>query len=76
MRVVIEAFLAVGQKWGRESGATTKDIHAMTRKGKGRGGKGEGKDHRASRGKGKNNKGGKDKNKEHEKGKGPWQGEL
>ena len=47
VRAAIEAFLAVARKWEQESGATPMDIDAMTCKGKGRDGKGEGKDHRA-----------------------------
>ena len=40
VRAAIEAFLAVGQKWGPDrSGPAPMDVHAMTRKGKGKSGK-------------------------------------
>ena len=58
-RAVIEAFLAVGRKWGPDhSGPAPMDVEAMTRKGKGKGGKSKGKI-----------KGGKDKEKGNSKGK-------
>ena len=59
VRAAIEAFPAVGRKWEPDhSGPPPTDVDAMTRKGKGNGGKSKGK-----------GKGGKDKEKGNSKGK-------
>ena len=49
VRAAIETFLAVGWKWEKQSGAAPMDVDAMTRKGKGKDGKGEDKDQILSR---------------------------
>ena len=57
VRAAVEAFLAVGRKWGQESGAAPMGVDAVALKGIGRDGKGEGKNHRANSGKGKKQQG-------------------
>ena len=64
VRAAIEAFLAVGRKWGPDhSGPAPMDVDAMTRKGKGKGGKSKGKG-KGSKDKEKGNSKGNDTEKE------------